>query len=119
MQGGAQALYSAITDRITLHLRKLFVSAEEYFATLAHTAGAPTQMNRQSSAEAAVRRADIFVREIGRGIFSGLFVRGGRISRTVVENQGNFHLPWSHLGLPTLREWLALLFGLLVLAFEV
>ena len=33
---GSKALYSPITDRITLPPRELFISAEEHFGTLAH-----------------------------------------------------------------------------------
>jgi len=54
---GSKALYSPITDRITLPPRELFTSAEEFYATLnheeSHAVGHPKRLNRKSISEAA------------------------------------------------------------------
>jgi antirestriction protein ArdC len=53
-QEGDRAFYRPSTDEIVLPIRKQFVSTTEYYSTvyheLAHSTGAPTRLNRLSSA---------------------------------------------------------------------
>jgi antirestriction protein ArdC len=56
-RAGSKALYSSITDRVTLPPRELFISAEEEVATRLHeysyATGSPKRLNRKSITEAA------------------------------------------------------------------
>ncbi len=69
---GSKAFYSSVIDRVTMPPRDLFISAEEYGATLlhelTHSTGHDTRLNRESITEAAAFGCAVYFQ---RGIDSG------------------------------------------------
>jgi antirestriction protein ArdC len=96
---GSKAFYSSITDRITLPPRALFVSAEEFYATVlhetAHSTGSQKRLARESILEAApfgseTYSAEELIAEMGAAY---LCAEAG-ISNAVVENQAAYVAGW-------------------------
>jgi antirestriction protein ArdC len=54
---GSKAFYNSLTDRVTMPARELFISTEEYYATLlhelTHSTGHHTRLARETITEAA------------------------------------------------------------------
>ena len=96
---GSKAFYSAITDRITLPPRELFISAEEQMATtyheMSHAAGHPKRLNRKSITEAAPFGSPIYATEelIAEMSAAYLCAEAG-ISPAVIENQAAYVAGW-------------------------
>jgi antirestriction protein ArdC len=96
---GSKAFYSPITDRITLPPRKLFVSAEEHFATLAHetshAVGHPKRLNRKSISEAAPFGSPTYSFEELVAEFSAAYLCAeAGVSPAVLENQAAYIQGW-------------------------
>ena len=102
---GSKAFYSSMTDRVTMPPRNLFVSAEEYSATLlhelAHSTGHPKRLARAGITEAAAFGSAVYSKEelIAEMGAAYLCAEAG-ISNTVIANQAAYVAGW-------LKKWRA------------
>jgi antirestriction protein ArdC len=96
---GSKAFYSSMTDRVTMPPRNLFVSAEEYSATLlhelTHSTGHPRRLAREGIADAtafgsAVYSKEELIAEMGAAY---LCAEAG-ISNAVIANQAAYVAGW-------------------------
>ena len=96
---GSKAFYSSVTDRVTMPPRDLFISAEEYGATLlhelTHSTGHDTRLNRESITEAAAFGSAVYSKEELIAEMGGahLCAEAG-ISSAVIANQAAYVAGW-------------------------
>jgi antirestriction protein ArdC len=99
VHGGSKAFYSTASDRVTMPPRNLFISAEEYAASLlhelAHASGAAKRLNRPSITEAApfgsaAYSQEELIAEMGAAF---LCAEAG-ISPAVINNQAAYLAGW-------------------------
>jgi antirestriction protein ArdC len=96
---GSKAFYSSMTDRVTMPPRNLFVSAEEYSATLlhelTHSTGHPKRLAREGITEAAAFGSAVYSKEelIAEMGAAYLCAEGG-ISNAVIANQAAYVAGW-------------------------
>jgi len=96
---GSKALYSPITDRITLPPRELFTSAEEFYATLnheeSHAVGHPKRLNRKSITEAAPFGSPTYsFEEIVAEMSAAYLCAEAGISPAVIDNEAAYIQGW-------------------------
>ena len=96
---GSKAFYSSITDRVTMPPRNLFLSAEEYSATLlhelVHSAGHKRRLARESITAAAEFRSAIYSKEELVAEMGGAYLCAeAGISNAVIENQAAYIAGW-------------------------
>jgi len=96
---GSKALYSPITDRITLPPRELFTSAEEFYATLnheeSHAVGHPKRLNRKSISEAAPFGSPTYsFEEIVAEMSAAYLCAEAGISPAVIDNEAAYIQGW-------------------------
>jgi antirestriction protein ArdC len=95
----SKAFYSSTIDRVTMPLRNLFVSAEEYSATLlhelSHSTGHPKRLAREGITEAAAFGSAVYSKEelIAEMGAAYLCAEAG-ISNAVIENQAAYVAGW-------------------------
>jgi len=96
---GSKAFYSSMTDRVTMPPRNLFVSAEEYSATLlhelTHSTGHPKRLAREGITEAAAFGSAVYSKEelIAEMGAAYLCAEAG-ISNAVIANQAAYVGGW-------------------------
>ena len=96
---GSKAFYSSMTDRVTMPPRNLFVSAEEYSATLlhelTHSTGHPKRLAREGITEAAAFGSAVYSKEelIAEMGAAYLCAEAG-ISNAVIANQAAYVAGW-------------------------
>jgi len=96
---GSKAFYSSMTDRVTMPPRNLFVSAEEYSATLlhemTHSTGHPKRLAREGITEAAAFGSAVYSKEelIAEMGAAYLCAEVG-ISNAVIANQAAYVAGW-------------------------
>jgi antirestriction protein ArdC len=96
---GSKAFYSSMADRVTMPPRNLFVSAEEYSATLlhelSHSTGHPKRLARDGITEAAAFGSAVYSKEelIAEMGAAYLCAEAG-ISNAVIENQAAYVAGW-------------------------
>ena len=96
---GDKAYYSPITDRITLPPRELFASPEALYATafheLAHSAGSPRRLNRDSIVEAAPFGSPTYsFEELVAECSAAYLCAEAGISPAVLQNQAAYIQGW-------------------------
>jgi antirestriction protein ArdC len=99
LHAGSKAFYSSMTDRVTMPPRNLFVSAEEYSATLlhelTHSTGHPKRLAREGITEAAAFGSGVYSKEelIAEMGAAYLCAEAG-ISNAVIANQAAYVAGW-------------------------
>jgi antirestriction protein ArdC len=98
-RAGSKALYSSITDRVTLPPRELFISAEEEVATrlheYSHASGSPKRLNRKSITEAAPFGSPTYsFEELVAEMSAAYLCAEAGISPAVLENQAAYIQGW-------------------------
>ncbi len=96
---GSKAFYSSITDHVTMPPRNLFISAEEYAATLlheiTHSTGAEKRLARESITEAAAFGSAVYSKEEMIAEMGGAFLCAeAGISNAVIDNQAAYVAGW-------------------------
>ncbi len=96
---GSKAFYSNITDRITMPPRKLFISPEEYSATLlhelTHSVGHEKRLARESITEAAAFGSAVYSKEELIAEMGGAYLCAeAGISSAVISNQAAYLAGW-------------------------
>lgn len=96
---GLKAFYSSITDRVTMPPRNLFVSAEEYCATLlhelTHSTGHEKRLARESITEASAFGSATYSKEELIAEMGGAYLCGeAGISSAVIANQAAYISGW-------------------------
>jgi antirestriction protein ArdC len=96
---GTKAFYSIITDRVTMPPRNLFISAEEYGATLlhelTHSTGHAKRLARESITEAAAFGSAVYSKEELIAEMGGAYLCAeAGISNAVIENQAAYIAGW-------------------------
>ncbi len=96
---GSKAFYSVASDRVTIPLRNLFESVEEFYATLdhelIHSCGAPKRLNRGSITEAAPFGSPTYsLEELVAELGAAYLCAEAGISNAVVENQAAYLAGW-------------------------
>jgi antirestriction protein ArdC len=102
---GAKAFYNLLTDRVTMPARELFITAEEYYATLLHelihSTGHSTRLARETIIEAAPFGSATYSKEeLCAEMGSAFLCAEAGISAAVLENQAAYVAGW----LSKLRE---------------
>src|SRR5580704_10666040 len=92
---GSKAFYSSMTDRVTMPPRNLFISAEEYSATLlhelTHSTGHEKRLARESITEAAAFGSAVYSKEELIAEMGGAYLCAeAGISSAVVANQAAY-----------------------------
>lgn len=105
VRGGSKAFYSAITDRITLPRRELFISAEEEVATetheLIHSSGSEKRLAREGICEAAPFGSPVYSKEeLCAELGAAYLCAEAGISNAVIANQAAYIAGW-------LKKWRA------------
>ncbi len=96
---GSKAFYSSITDRITMPPGKLFISPEEYSATLlhelTHSVGHEKRLARESITEAAAFGSAVYSKEELIAEMGGAYLCAeAGISNAVIANQAAYVAGW-------------------------
>jgi antirestriction protein ArdC len=96
---GSKALYSSLTDRITLPPRELFTSAEEFYATAlhetVHSSGSEKRLAREGICDAAPFGSPVYSKEELVAEFGAAYLCAeGRISNEVIQNQASYVAGW-------------------------
>jgi antirestriction protein ArdC len=96
---GSKAFYCSITDRITMPPRNLFISPEEYSATLLHelihSVGHEKRLARESITEAAAFGSAVYSKEELIAEMGGAYLCAeAGISNAVIENQAAYIAGW-------------------------
>ena len=96
---GSKVFYSSITDRVTIPPRNLFVSAEEYSATLlhelTHSTGHDKRLARESITGAATFGCAVYSKEELIAEMGGAYLCAeAGISSAVVANQAAYVAGW-------------------------
>lgn len=96
---GSKAFYSRITDRVTMPPRNLFVSVEEYSATLlhelVHSVGHKDRLAREGITEAAEFGSALYSKEELTAEMGGAYLCAeAGISNVVIENQAAYIGGW-------------------------
>ncbi len=96
---GTKALYSSTTDRITMPPRNLFISAEEYGATLlhelVHSVGSVKRLAREGITEAAAFGSAVYSKEELVAEMGGAYLCAeAGISSAVIGNQAAYVAGW-------------------------
>ncbi len=96
---GTKAFYSSIADRITMPLRNLFISAEEYGSTICHEAIHATRhekrLARKGISEAAEFGSAVYSKEELVAEMGGAYLCAeAGISNAVIENQAAYIAGW-------------------------
>ena len=96
---GSKAFYRSITDRITMPPRKLFISPEEYSATLlhelTHSVGHEKRLARESITEAAAFGSAVYSKEELIAEMGGAYLCAeAGISNAVIANQAAYVAGW-------------------------
>lgn len=96
---GSKAFYSSITDRVTMPPRNLFISAEEYSATLlhelVHSVGHKDRLAREGITEAAEFGSALYSKEELIAEMGGAYLCAeAGISNPVIENQAAYLAGW-------------------------
>src|SRR5579875_2749714 len=99
VRGGSKALYSPITDRITLPPRELFISAEEEAATetheLIHSVGHEKRLAREGICEAAPFGSPVYSKEeLCAELGAAYLCAEAGISNAVIANQAAYVAGW-------------------------
>ncbi|MBV8478427.1 MAG: hypothetical protein JOZ36_17350 [Acidobacteria bacterium] len=100
VHAGDKAFYSPITDRVTMPLRGLFESAEEYWSTFwhecgGHATGHPKRLNRKSICEAAPFGSPIYsFEEMVAECSAAYLCAEAGISPAVIHNQAAYIQGW-------------------------
>ncbi|MGO9606568.1 MAG: ArdC family protein [Candidatus Binataceae bacterium] len=97
--GGTKAFYSSTTDRITTPPRNLFISAEEYGATLlhelVHSVGSVKRLAREGITEAAAFGSAVYSKEELVAEMGGAYLCAeAGISSAVIGNQAAYVAGW-------------------------
>jgi antirestriction protein ArdC len=98
-QAGSKAFYSPITDRITLPPRKLFASAEEYYATAlhetVHSTGHQKRLAREGICEAAPFGSAVYSKEeLCAEMGAAYLCAEAGIANAVIANQAAYVAGW-------------------------
>jgi antirestriction protein ArdC len=96
---GSKAFYSSMTDRVTMPPRNLFVSAEEYSATLlhelTHSTGNPKRLAREGITEAAAFGSAVYSKEeLVAEMGAAYLCAESGISNAVIANQAAYVAGW-------------------------
>ena len=96
---GQKAFYSSLIDRVTMPPRELFVSAEEYYATLlhelTHSTGHPRRLDRATIADASPFGSATYSKEeLTAEMGSAYLCAEAGISAPVIENQAAYIAGW-------------------------
>jgi antirestriction protein ArdC len=96
---GSKAFYSSTTDRVIMPPRNLFISAEEYGATLlhelTHSTGAEKRLARESISEAAAFGSATYSKEELIAEMGGAYLCAeAGVSSTVIANQAAYVAGW-------------------------
>ena len=96
---GSKAFYSSINDRVTMPPRNLFVSAEEYAATLlhelTHSSGHRKRLARESITEAAAFGSPVYSKEeLVAEMGSAYLCAEAGISSAAIVNQAAYVAGW-------------------------
>jgi antirestriction protein ArdC len=96
---GSRAVYSSMTDRITMPPRNLFVSAEEYGATLfhelTHSTGHEKRLSRESVTKATEFGSALYSKEELIAEMGGAYLCAeAGISNAVIDNQAAYVGGW-------------------------
>ncbi|HTR47861.1 MAG TPA: ArdC-like ssDNA-binding domain-containing protein [Verrucomicrobiae bacterium] len=96
---GTKAFYSSVTDRITMPSRNLFVSAEEYGATvlheLTHSTGHEKRLARETITDATEFGSAIYTKEELIAEMGGAYLCAeAGISNAVIANQAAYIAGW-------------------------
>ncbi len=99
VRGGSKAFYSSISDRITLPLRELFISAEEEAATetheLIHSSGSEKRLAREGICEAAPFGSPVYSKEeLCAELGAAYLCAEAGISNAVIQNQAAYVAGW-------------------------
>jgi antirestriction protein ArdC len=96
---GSKAFYSSVTDRVTMPPRNLFISSEEYSATLlhelTHSVGHEKRLARESITEAAAFGSAVYSKEELIAEMGGAYLCAeAGISNAVIANQAAYVAGW-------------------------
>ena len=96
---GSKAFYSPLIDRITLPSPELFVSAQEFYATLhhecVHATGHHSRLNRESIMETATFGSPTYIgEELIAEMGAAFLCAEAGISPTVINNQAAYIQGW-------------------------
>ena len=96
---GSKAVYSSLTDRITLPPRELFTSAEEFYATAlhetVHSSGSEKRLAREGICEAAPFGSPVYSKEELVAEFGAAYLCAeAGISNEVIHSQASYVAGW-------------------------
>jgi len=96
---GSKAYYSPLTDRITLPPRELFISADEFYASLdhelVHSSGYVKRLGREGICEAAPFGSPVYSKEeLVAEMGAAFLCAEAGISNAVIENQAAYLAGW-------------------------
>jgi len=99
VHGGSKAYYSPLTDRITLPPRELFISADEFYASLdhelVHSSGHVKRLGREGICEAAPFGSPVYSKEeLVAEMGAAFLCAEAGISNAVIENQAAYLAGW-------------------------
>ena len=99
VRGGSKAFYSPLTDRITLPPRELFISADEFYASLdhelVHSSGHVKRLGREGICEAAPFGSPVYSKEeLVAEMGAAFLCAEAGISNAVIENQAAYVAGW-------------------------
>jgi len=99
VRGGSKAFYSPLTDRITLPPRELFISADEFYASLdhelVHSSGHVKRLGREGICEAAPFGSPVYSKEeLVAEMGAAFLCAEAGISNAVIENQAAYLANW-------------------------
>jgi antirestriction protein ArdC len=99
VRGGSKAFYSPLTDRITLPPRELFISADEFYASLdhelVHSSGHVKRIGRECICEAAPFGSAVYSKEeLVAEMGAAFLCAEAGISNAVIENQAAYVAGW-------------------------